>query len=379
MGCLGSDFDTLEKAKEVVEARSWPASRRLSVDHFTWNSQGCQLNSETLAIFDVRSPDEFKQGHIPGAKNLPLLDDDARAEVGKCFRHDGQGEALDMALRKAYPGLETLLMNAHNQSLKPNAIETNSVLVYCKRGGLRSQSVATLLASHGLTVYTIQDGYKAFRNWAGAALVRQQKVCMIGGACGSGKTELLSELKCRGRQVIDLEALACHKGSVFGHLGEAQQPTSEQFRNLVAVEWASLDPSRFVYMEDEHARIGSVVIDASLYRHMRQPTMLICLQVPFQLRVERVLAQYGPHGSEALSQAVKLFQKRIGLERTRILLNHIESGDLQPVCESSLRTYDVAYEKHLHKDRCPNAMIAVALDSLDVGLGASKVLEASEA
>jgi len=271
--------------------------------------------------------------------SLPLLNDDARAEVGKLFRCAGPDEAFELAVRWAYPGLEALLAEAHTHCSETGCKEDQRVdvsvgaavqsvqdaktapapkaLVYCKRGGLRSQSVATLLSLHGLSVHTLQGGYKAFRGWAMAILGQPQPLCAVAGATGSGKTEVLKELKQLGHQVLDLEAIACHKGSVFGHLGEPPQPSSEQVRNLLAMEWVRFDRRKFLYIEDEHARIGSVCLPAPLYKQMRSAQLLVHLDVPFGLRADRTLAVYGQYGVEGLSRAVGHFEPRMGRPRCK--------------------------------------------------------------
>merc|ERR1712046_549003 len=106
---------------------------------------------------------------------------------------------------------------------------------------------------------------------------------------------------------------------------------------------------------------------------MRAAAVVVCLKVPFQLRVERILAKYGQYGREALAEAVSQFQKRMGRERTQVLLDHLSRGDLRPVCESALQTYDTSYEKHLYKDRNARKVIPIPVDSLDSQIAASKV------
>lgn len=199
-------------------------------------------------------------------------------------------------------------------------------------------------------------------------------MCVIAGATGSGKTEVLQRLRRLGQQVCDLEGLAHHRGSVFGHLGEAAQPTSEHFRNLAAVEWATLDPERFVFLEDEGSRIGSVCVPAPLYHRVRSAHCVVRLDVPFALRAERSLATYGPFGPDALGQAVNSFRHRMGDKRTDELLARLARGELRYVCEEALRNYDRSYDYHLRKGRDPSCMFSVSVDTLDVTAAAEAVL-----
>lgn len=376
---IDSAFDDVAKTADHVKARSWPPERTLHVDTFLNN-----MKAANSVVFDVRSPSEFRMGHIPGAINLPLLEDSAHSEVGKACRFEGQDKAFDLALAHVYPGLQNLLQEV----LSHAPVQSRSVnhgnghgelwkaLVYCKRGGRHSQSVAGFLRQHGLDTFILQGGYKAFRNWACEVLEGSQKLHMIGGPSGSGKTEVLSSLRELGHQVLDLEKLACHKGSVFGHLGEKTQPTSEHCRNAVAMEMAYMDGSRPVFVEDEHARIGSVCLDASLYQRMRSAPVVVNLQVPFDLRVERLLSVYGAHGNEALAEVVKLFDKRMGKEQTSSLLQELSKGNLQHVCEVALKAYDVSYARHMAKDRAASAFVNVSINSLDSFDAAVQIVEA---
>jgi len=257
---LQDDFLSLPKTKDFVLDRDWPQNRLLDVEAF--------LREPDATMLDVRSPQEFAQGHLPGAKNLPLLNDDERAAVGTTFVQIGAEEAFDLALQSVHPKLARLLRQAGDLV---DTKEAQRLLIYCKRGGMRSQSVAKLLSRHGFDVMVLQGGYKAFRTWAEQTLrEKPQKVCVIAGATGSGKTEVLEEIQRQKLgQVINLEAMACHKGSVFGALGEELQPSSEQLRNDLAMEWSQLSSSKWVYLEDEGARIGEAVLPSSLYHRLR--------------------------------------------------------------------------------------------------------------
>ncbi|CAK0891434.1 unnamed protein product, partial [Prorocentrum cordatum] len=367
---LSGEFGTVERTREVLEARGWPAERRASVGpngstNFLGRAGGGGEGKPPVML-DVRSPVEFARGHIPGAVNLPLLSDSDREEVGTLHRWSSGQAAFDLALSRAHPRLEALLRRA--EELCDRGPSAPHALVYCKRGGRRSQSFAMLLAHHGIEAYTLDAGYTAFRNWAMDVLERPQKLCALAGATGSGKTEVLGELRGLGAQTIDLEALACHKGSVFGHLGEPSQPSSEHLRNLIACEWAKLDPDRFVFLEDEGSRIGDAHLPASLFRRLRAAPLVVQLDVPFALRAERSLATYGPYGPDALAEAVQHFRKKMGSDRTQELLDHLSRGELRPVCEEALRNYDRAYDYFLRKGRNRSAIVAVPVESLDRAL-----------
>lgn len=386
---LKETFSSVVTTKEFVLSRSWPAERTLPVDEFIKMQQTWLVNDRLPVMFDVRAPCEFEQGHFPGALNLPLLSDTERAGVGTLFKQVGRDQALDLALGCVHPNLLALLEQAQALADKADGqgeyqdggsssstCPRRHALVYCKRGGMRSQSVAAFLSHHGFTTYTMQEGYKGFRNWAEEMLARPQRVCVLGGATGAGKTDVLTALAGppHNLQVVDLEDLAKHKGSVFGHLGEdGPQPTSEHFRNLLALKWRRFDPEKFVFLEDEGARIGHVALPAVLYRRMRTAPLVIHLDAPFELRAERSLEVYGQYGAGALCPVVEQFRPRMGPKRTDELLELLKQGDLRPVCEAALKNYDKAYDQHLRRGRDPSCIVALPVHSFDIGSIAEEV------
>jgi len=310
--------------------------------------------------FDVRSPEEFTNGHLPGTINLPLLSNEDRMEVGKMYQSAGPEKAFDLALERVFPNLTSILrrVGKHTSSQK-------HILIYCKHGGMQSQSMASFLSSQGYNVNVLEGGYKAFRRWTLTEFEKPQKVCVIGGATGIGKTDMLAQLKILGMQIIDLEALACHKGSVFRRLGENIQPTSEQFGNHVAVQWSRLESHRFVFLEDEGARIGTVVLPAPLYERMRTPQLIIHLKTPFSVQSKRSMAIYGKYGHETLATILDPFRRHIGNARTDELLHCLAEGDPRTVCEEVLRTYDRFYRHHLMNNRSLCTVVKVPVCSLD--------------
>lgn len=177
-----------------------------------------------LILIDVRSPGEYGHAHIPGARSLPLLSDAERAEVGTLYKQVSPERAFDVALSFVEPKMEWFVSEARslNAPLK----------LYCWRGGMRSQSLNQLFNVAGLESTILPGGYKAYRRWVLSFLETEFPFHVLTGVTGSGKTEKLHALKEEGKQVLDLEALANHKGSVFGFLGP--QPSNEQFENAIA-------------------------------------------------------------------------------------------------------------------------------------------------
>ena len=149
------------------------------------------------------------------------------------------------------------------------SLNADNMLVYCWRGGMRSSSFSWLLRSLDVNVVLLRGGYKAFRNFVLNSFQSKKKIHILGGFTGSGKTEVLYEFKKMGEQIIDIEGLANHKGSVFGHLGEGEQPTNQQFENELAMEWIKTKSDKPVWVEDESRIIGRITVPSNFFMQMK--------------------------------------------------------------------------------------------------------------
>ena len=217
---------------------------------------------QRFPVIDVRTPAEFSRGHCPGAANLPLFSDQERAAVGAVYKQQSREAAILLGLDYVGPKMRTFLEKA--QAL----VRHNTLLFYCWRGGMRSQSLAWLAELYGYQTYTLEGGYKAFRRYVLTTFARPAPVLILGGKTGSGKTDMLRVLAQKGQQIIDLEGLARHKGSVFGGLGQPLQPSQQQFENELGLCWRDLRRDRPVWLEDESRSIGQVVIPQDILTQM---------------------------------------------------------------------------------------------------------------
>lgn len=192
--------------------------------------------AENNPVIDVRSPAEFAHAHFPNAQNLPLLNNEERAIVGTTYKHEGN----QTAVLKGYELVGHKFSDYIKLAIKiaPN----KKVNIYCWRGGLRSNIMAFVLHTAGFEVNLLQGGYKKYRNWVLETLEQPKQIKIVGGKTGSGKTYVLHQLKMLNQQIIDLEGLAHHKGSAFGSLGQAPQPSIEMFENNLAIQWCKIDP-----------------------------------------------------------------------------------------------------------------------------------------
>ncbi|HXC05473.1 MAG TPA: tRNA 2-selenouridine(34) synthase MnmH [Bacteroidia bacterium] len=326
------------------------------------------LASVQIPVIDVRSPGEFDRGHIPGAHNIPLFTNEERARVGTVYKKQGKDDAVLLGLELVGPKMVSFVREA--RALAVN----NKVLVHCWRGGMRSGSFAWLLQTAGLETTTLKQGYKAYRRHVLNSFSFPFQLIVLGGETGSGKTEILSRLKEQGEQVVDLEALANHKGSAFGALGQQPQPAVEQFENLLYTELNLLDKHKRIWVEDESKSIGRVFIPPHFWVRMKEAPLLK-VEIPKAIRVQRLLHEYGNFTIAELEAAVLRIQKRLGGLATKQCMEALQVGDLQTVTEITLAYYDKAYN-HPHADKSdPSSIQRIPIGFNDPVLAAQTILQ----
>lgn len=241
------------------------------------------------SIIDVRSPSEFVIDHIPGALNCPVLSDAERAEVGTIYKQVDSFEAKKIGA--AYVAKN---IGAHIEVLFRTKPHDWAPLVYCWRGGNRSGSMAHVLAKIGWPVVQLEGGYKSYRRHVVASLDEMpgrfhfKTVC---GPTGTGKSRLLRALAAEGAQVLDLEALACHKGSVLGGLITGPQPTQKAFESKIWQALRGFDPRQVVHVESESKKIGNLRVPEALMRSIRNAPCLV-LNVSRAHRIKLLMEEY---------------------------------------------------------------------------------------
>jgi tRNA 2-selenouridine synthase len=302
-------------------------------------------------VLDVRSPGEYRHGHIPGACSLPLFSDEERKIVGTAYKQESREKAIKIGL--AYFGKKMVSMVEEVEKLiaglnMADTLKSNRgcVLVHCWRGGMRSAGVAWLLDLYGFAVYTLTGGYKAYRNWVLKQFEKEYNIHVLGGYTGSGKTQLLQQLARLGEIFIDLEKLATHKGSAFGNLEKQPQPSQEMFENELAttLSAACSQPATIIWIEDESQRIGLVNIPGAFLRTIRQQ-QLFFIDVPFEERLDHLLAEYGDSRKEDLEAAILRIKKRLGGLNTKNAIGFLMENKRKE-CFRILLTY---YDKHYNK------------------------------
>lgn len=307
-------------------------------------------------VIDVRSPGEFASGHIPGAVNLPLFENEERSIVGILYKNKGRQEAIRKGLELVGPKMTLLVDQAIALAAQGH------ILVHCWRGGMRSSSVAWLFESSGLEVRVLQGGYRAYRRYIRSQLPGARKLLVVGGMTGSGKTRLLRLLSQAGEPVIDLEGLANHRGSAFGSVGLGAQPSTEHFENLLYQAMADFPDQTCVWVEDESRRVGDVFLPESFHAELRK-SRVYAIHVSDEERIRNIFNEYAPHSNQELLQAIALLRKRLGGLLTDQADDLIRQHKYETVIRLLLPYYDKRYRYGLSK-RNPSQTQEVDLEYL---------------
>ena len=248
-------------------------------------------------IIDARSPAEFAEDHLPGAVNWPVLDDQQRHEVGTLYVQVSPHEA-----RKVGAAMVSRNIAMHLEQHARDLPREWRPLVYCWRGGQRSGSLALVLGQIGFRTSQLQGGYKGFR-----AIVRDDlgtvperfRWRVLCGRTGSGKTRLLQAIAAAGGQVLDLEGLAHHRGSILGAMPGLPQPTQKHFDTRVWQALRTFDPARPVFVESESARIGTLRVPESLIAQMHAQGHCLRIEMHDAARIELLLQDYADLTTDA--------------------------------------------------------------------------------
>ncbi|MDL2267542.1 tRNA 2-selenouridine(34) synthase MnmH [Desulfovibrio sp. OttesenSCG-928-G15] len=294
-----------------------------------------------IPLIDARSPGEFFQGHIPGAVNVPLFDDDERTVVGTLYKQ----KSRESALLAGY-GFIGKRMESLGRELLELAGERKELVFVCARGGMRSESLAWLAATLDIQCHVLFGGYKVFRRFVLEYLEQPFNLCALGGKTGSGKTDVLRALPRHGGQAVDLEWLARHRGSAFGSLPDYPQPSTEHFENRLALALYNCRPDEPIWIEDECENLGTVNVPRAFFRTLRAAP-LVLLQVSHNARLTRVLREYGNMPHEDIAACLGRIQKRLGGLVYKQALAFLEEGNLTAVAEILLGYYDKAYTRQI--------------------------------
>jgi len=299
---------------------------------------------ETLPVVDVRSEGEFAEGHIRSAINIPILNNSERVAVGTDYKQKGQAEAIRTGFRLVGPRLLDIIDQAKAIT------EKNEMIVHCWRGGMRSGNFCQFVGMAGMKIHQLKGGYKAYRQEALQSFKTPFKFVVLAGSTGSGKTEILQALADTGEQVIDLEQLASHKGSVFGGLMQKPQPTTEQFQNDLFEKILTLDPGKRVWIEDESVAVGKIFLPLDFWQTMgRSP--VVALSVGKDIRIQRLVNEYGSADKNEFLEAMTGITKKLGGQHFKAAKEKLLENDMAAVMDILLTYYDKAYRNGLEKKK----------------------------
>lgn len=303
------------------------------------------------AVIDVRSPAEYADDHLPGAVNWPVLDDEQRRAVGTLYVQDSP-----LAARKAGASMVARNIAAHIDRWVGDRPREWQPLVYCWRGGQRSGALAWFLDQIGFRTTRLNGGYKGFRT-----LVREQlpslcetlRLTVIAGRTGSGKTRLLHALDALGAQVLDLEALASHRGSVLGGLPDTPQPSQKRFDTLLWQRLRCLDAARPVFVESESKKVGSLQLPDALVARMRTQGRCVNVQMDETERVQLLLEEYGffAQRPEQFCELLDALVELQGKERVQRWQAMARAGEWAAVFAALMHEhYDPLYERSMRRN-----------------------------
>lgn len=321
------------------------------------------LDARTLAlhdaIIDVRSPAEFAEDHIPGAINLPVLSDEERAEVGAIYVQESRFRA-----RRIGAAYVAKNVAAHLQTALADRDAKFRPLIYCWRGGMRSNAMATILSQIGWRVGVLKGGYRTWRRAVVAALIDDPSplaLVLIDGQTGSAKTDILRLLPSQVAQAIDLEGLAAHKGSVFGADLARAQPSQKLFESRLFDRLRSLDPTRPIAVEAESSMIGRVVIPKRFWNAMRAAPRL-AIDASLDARADYLPRAYADTiaAPGALAHSIDCLQPFHAKEMIETWRKLAEEGRYRDLAIALMRDhYDPLYDRSRKRDdRTPFATIS---------------------
>lgn len=326
-------------------------------------------NIDKIPIIDVRSPIEFDKAHIPGAFNIPLFSDEERKRVGIRYKEAGKDSAVLLGLDFVGPKMKQFIKSA--LKIAPE----KGIIIHCWRGGMRSKSMAWLFDFYGFKVSVLVGGYKSFRNTVLKSFKNEANIVILGGKTGSGKTFILKEIAKLNEQVLDLEAIANHKGSAFGSIGEIEQVSNEHFENKLFIEWNKLDLNKRIWFEDESHNIGRNFIPIPLFNQMRK-AKTIFIDVDKNARIDFLVDEYSKFGNELIEKSLQSIGKRIGNNNLKTALEALQINDYKTITYISLQYYDKAYMYGLSK-RNQETILKIEIEKLDFEKIAKQIIQIS--
>lgn len=319
--------------------------------------QALVLRDKGALLVDARSPDEFAEATIPGAINVPILDNAERAEVGTLYKQVGKRQARQRGVEIVAPKIPAMIAQIANQQ----AGTSQPVVVFCWRGGMRSLALTQFLELAGTPARQLSGGHKGFRRhvltyfeqgvWA--------KFLVFRGLTGVGKTHYLHRLAEKGYPIVDLEGLANHRGSAFGNLGLPPQPNQKMFESLLWDELRKVPHDGYILAEGESRHIGRIALPARVYQTL-QVEKSIWLNASLEARVRNILADYPAVDQlkEEFTKPIRALKDKLGNETMNRFLLLLEDGNWSELVSELM----VVYYDPLYRHTLPERRVEVELE-----------------
>ncbi len=325
-------------------------------------------------LVDVRSEGEFADGTIPGAVNICLLNNEERSRVGIHYKQIGPDQAKRLGLELVSPRLAGMVQ-AYDHLVGPEK-QDKKVVLFCWRGGMRSQYVAQVLDMMGFDVYRIEGGYKAYRRNVNSYLEGDlsHRAVVIHGLTGVGKTIILKKLAEKGFPVLDLEGLAVHRGSVYGKVGLPPSPSQKDFEALIFRDLKKAEAKGVFLVECESRRLGRLLVPTSVIRSMKRGYKIL-IYAPLEVRVRRSLDEYtsGFEHKENINQLLKAtgsLVRYLGHKKVDELSRLIAGGEMDRAVEFLLVEY---YDPLYRYPGRPSPDYDLSVDSTDIDQAVEKI------
>ena len=314
-------------------------------------------------LVDVRTPDEFADGTIPGAVNVPIFDNEERAQVGTLYTQEGSRQARRLGVELVAPKIPDLIARVEEALGECSG----PVLVFCWRGGMRSKAITDFLNLAGIPARQIVGGHKAFRRLVLEFFEQKAwgRLLVLRGLTGTGKTRLLHELEEAGRPVLDLEGLACHRGSAFGAVGLEQQLTQKNFEAQLWDALRMIPADGYAVSEGESRHIGRLVLPRQVYEALQEEISL-WVETPLEQRIDIILEDYPARESQAklFRRPIQTLTERLGKQKVEQLLDYLEQGEWRQL----VRELMVDYYDPLYRHTRPEQRIEIRMDPWKEGL-----------
>ena len=306
------------------------------------------------AVIDVRSPGEFAQDHAPGAINLPVLSDAERAQVGTIYVQEDRFKARRVGAAYVAANVARHLQTALSD--RPGGFRP---LIYCWRGGMRSNAMAVILSQVGWRTTVLTGGYMTWRRHVTARLYDGElpfRLVLLDGLTGSGKTDVLQRLGARGVQIVDLEGLAAHRGSLLGGFADRPQPSQKMFESKLLAVLDGLDPARPVVVEAESSKVGERMVPPALWQAMASAPRIELAATP-EARARYLVTAYRDIVADraALDEALRRLPTPPGRKRLAAWGELADTGDFEALALALMELhYDPAYRRSSRKETRPS-------------------------